>query len=195
MAPPALLCWTISQVQPRVNTECATGGKRLDTHGVEPLRRSRVLGRARHKGCSEVDVEPWGAEFWEVCCLHEMPAYVHAEVALPGVAVWQRLVAVVCAGQPEKPVRAPLQQNLDQWRVTALAELAPQLGQVVPVPHRDATAEARNVVAVQIQVRVVGILQHNLARPVKRKSAGSDGVTDRRMAHAARFSASAPCPC
>jgi hypothetical protein len=56
------------------------GQKTCSAYGREPLRRGQVPGRARDKVRSHVGVEPWGAKFCEVCCLHEMPAHIRAEV-------------------------------------------------------------------------------------------------------------------
>jgi len=56
------------------------GQKTCSAYGREPLRRGQVPGRARDKVLSQVGVEPWGAKFCGVCCLHEMPAHIRAEV-------------------------------------------------------------------------------------------------------------------
>jgi len=84
-------------------------------------------------------------------------SHIDTKVALASVAIGQRLVAAFVPCQLEKPIRASLDQNLDQMRIAARSEVGQESWQISPLSHREPSAEAGDEVPIQVKVGMMGV--------------------------------------
>jgi len=76
-------------------------------------------------------------------------------MTLSYVTLGKRLVVEFPLRQLQQPVRPTLNKHPDELRIATSPEVSQNLGQLTPTSDRKSTAEARDVVAVEVKVGVM----------------------------------------
>jgi hypothetical protein len=93
----------------------------------------------------------------EVAGLHQMPAHIDAQVALPDISIIQGMVPVALPYHHIQPVRAITHEQSNQRWVVAGLIVRQQLWQIMPVSNRQTATERRHKVTIEIEVGMSGI--------------------------------------